>query len=210
MRLKRSLAIALGVLGYLVVGSFPAYGLPVEEQMEEVVSHLVGIMETIPKTTDSPRVRMTTCRVKMQGETSIFLYQEQALTYSLEHPYRQRFLNILSDRTETRIFSRSFKPLELEKWVGFCHRPIEERVIQRSDMGVGFCSVFIVLVEDTYVGKTPEEGCPTHYRGATRMTNTIILHADGMDTWDRGFNAEGDRIWGAEDEPYRFRWVERE
>ncbi|NEO03426.1 MAG: hypothetical protein F6K50_51450 [Moorea sp. SIO3I7] len=62
--------------------------------------------------------------------------------------------------------------------------------------------------QENYIGQTPEDGCPTNYRGAVSITNTIILHKEGMDTLDRGFDAAGNLVWGAKDLPYQFRWVE--
>nr|MBX2862941.1 hypothetical protein [Leptolyngbyaceae cyanobacterium MAG.088] len=41
-----------------------------------------------------------------------------------------------------------------------------------------------------------------------RLTNTIVLHQDGMDTWDRGFDSNGLQVWGAEAEPYQYRWID--
>jgi hypothetical protein len=29
-----------------------------------------------------------------------------------------------------------------------------------------------------------------------------------MDTWDRGFDEEGNQVWGAENQGYQFRWVQ--
>jgi hypothetical protein len=28
-----------------------------------------------------------------------------------------------------------------------------------------------------------------------------------MDTWDRGFDANGNQVWGADGESYQYRWV---
>jgi hypothetical protein len=30
-----------------------------------------------------------------------------------------------------------------------------------------------------------------------------------MDTQDRGFDAAGNLVWGAKEQPYQFRWVEK-
>ncbi|MBK4732583.1 hypothetical protein JJD41_22340 [Oxynema sp. CENA135] len=41
------------------------------------------------------------------------------------------------------------------------------------------------------MGETPATDCPTNYKGAVRITNSVVLNGDGMETWDRGFDAAG-------------------
>jgi len=60
--------------------------------------------------------------------------------------------------------------------------------------------------QQPYLGLTQPEGCPADVRGATRITNTILLHDQGMDTWDRGYDENGNFVWGAKTQPYKFRW----
>lgn len=59
--------------------------VPLERQVEEVVSHLVGAMDTSAQASanpDAPNVRITTCKVKVKDAASlncpqaVFLYQE--------------------------------------------------------------------------------------------------------------------------------------
>ena len=71
---------------------------PFEQNVTEVVNHLVGVMDTsqqAEENPDAPNVRMTTCMIQVSGVEnrvgSVYLYQEQALSNNLEQPYRQRF-----------------------------------------------------------------------------------------------------------------------
>jgi hypothetical protein len=61
-----------------------------------------------------------------------------------------------------------------------------------------------------YVGETQPGGCPANVRGAVKITNTIILNSAGMETWDRGFDANGKQVWGAQDESYQYRWLQKD
>jgi len=56
------------------------------------------------------------------------------------------------------------------------------------------------------MGETSAGGCPSDYKGAVRITNQV-LHEAGMNTWDRGFDATGNQVWGAKDKPYQF-WID--
>lgn len=190
--------------------------VPIKQQVDAVVSHLDGAMDTSAQANAKPNasnVRITTCKVKVQDAgvfnrpDAVFLYQEQALSQRLTSPYRQRFLRI-APVVGSLIESAVFKPPTPSAWVGLCAKPELERVVNSSDLGVSSCSVFLQRSGKNYIGETPPRGCPSDYKGAVRITNRIILHQAGMDTLDRGFNAAGNQIWGAKDKPYQFRWID--
>lgn len=182
-------------------------------EIDAIAAHLVGQMETVPHPERS-QVRMTTCVVSQTPfHYDTYLYQEQALVKTLEQPYRQRLLLLApvqdSLAEEVRqVESRAFRIEDQAMWVGLCDRPASEQAAVLEALGERVCSVLIEPVEHIYVGQTPPEGCPSNFRGAVSISNTVILHEFGMDTWDRGFDAEGNQVWGAkEDDPYQFRWV---
>lgn len=194
-----------------------AQSVPIEQQVEDVVSHLVGVMDTSAQAASNPgapNVRMTTCKVRVEtADTSlntgpsVFLYQEQALSRNLAKPYRQRFLRIAPSADGESVESRAFRPPTPEMLIGLCDRPKTKRVISSSNLGEVTCSVFLKPVGENYVGQTPPEGCPTNYRGAVKITNTITLHQTGMDTEDKGFDEAGNLVWGAKEQSYQFRWI---
>ena len=175
---------------------------------DEVVKRLSGVMVATVVREGKPtvKVEMTTCPVQVSPTTdSVFLYQEQGLVGRLDKPYRQRFLEIVSEQINDKdvVFSHSYKPENLEAWVNYCQQA-SETTIPRSTLGNLVCSVTLQPYLNLYVGRTPPEGCAANVRGAVKVTNRIFLTEDGMETWDRGYNAQGDRVWGAEDEAYRF------
>jgi hypothetical protein len=185
------------------------------QQVEEVVSRLIGVMDTSAQAQanpQAPNVRMTTCKIAVASpdrsrDRVVFLYQEQALSGNLSQPYRQRFLRI-SPSNNLQIESAGFKPKNLQRWVGFCQRSADKRVVQIEDLGTTECSVFLKREGENYVGETQPGGCPTNFKGAVRITNRVVLYQTGMDTFDRGFDAAGNLVWGAKEEPYQFRSIE--
>jgi hypothetical protein len=188
--------------------------LPLEQQVEVIATRLEGVMSTAAQSSANPKapnVRMTTCRVTLIAvnevlpSKTIVLYQEQALDKELAKPYRQRFLQLSASPTSQSVRSRSFKPASSTAWVNFCNKPTADRSVQPRDIGTAVCSVFLRRSGDDYVGNTPVDGCPANVRGAVKIKNHIVLHPDGMDTWDRGFDAAGKQVWGAKAESYQFR-----
>lgn len=153
-----------------------------------------------------PITVLTTCRVNVPQKTnSVVLYQEQGIVGNLEKPYRQRFLEIISDRQSNLVYSHAYKPSNLEDSSNFCNRSLENRTVFEESLGELVCTVTLKPFLNVYLGTTPPEGCPAKVRGAVKITNRIILHQEGMDTWDRGFDESGNQVWGAEDEAYQFR-----
>ncbi len=198
-------------LGLWLSGSSVSLAQPLpQHHVDTVAAHLTRAMDTTAQAVNNPNfvgVQMTTCPIEVtESDTSaIYLYQEQALTERIGTPYRQRFLQIKLSDDGTRVESRTFKPATPGDWTGFCQQ--RDRIVAAHELGPLVCIVGLRPSTLGYVGSTPSEGCPVNLRGAVRLTNTIVLHRDGMDTWDRGFNADGDQVWGAETEPYQYRWL---
>ena len=181
-------------------------------QVNEVATRLSGVMDTSAQAAANAKaanVRMTTCKITLKDASpeadTVYLYQEQALSEKLVSPYRQRFLQISPSTYSQTIRSRSFRPVDSKAWIGLCDQPETARVVKLSDLGKPVCNVFLKRSGDDYAGRTPIDGCPANVRGAVRITNQIMLHPSGMDTWDRGYGPDGKQVWGAKTESYQFR-----
>ncbi len=102
--------------------------IPIEQQVQEVVSHLDGAMDTSAQASANPKapnVRITSCKVKVEDAATLnrpqeFLYQEQALSRKLTQPYRQRFLRIAPSADKRSVESAVFKPPTPAAWTGLC------------------------------------------------------------------------------------------
>lgn len=188
---------------------------PIINHRDSVVKHLVGKMTASVKQAESEeiQVRMTTCLVNVTGnKNSIYLYQEQGFIGNLDQPYRQRFLEITATNVQQKqphqnlVFSHSYKPQYLEQWINFCQSDRATKKISPTAIGELVCTIRLKPLLSVYVGQTPSGGCPTTARGAATITNSIVLHEQGMETWDRGFDTEGKQLWGARQKPYQFFW----
>jgi hypothetical protein len=185
--------------------------IALNQQVMEVATLLEGVMDTSLQAKANPKranVQMTTCRVQLvnaKKQNSIFLYQEQAIVPDLNQPYRQRFLEILPHPLSQTVRSLAYKPTNPSALINFCDRPTAKRKVLLQEIGNPICSVFLKRSGSAYVGVTPTDGCPANVRGAVRITNRIVLQQTGMDTWDRGFDASGKQVWGAQRDSYQFR-----
>jgi CpeT protein len=74
------------------------------------------------------------------------------------------------------------------------------------------CEVFLLRdassgEEPSFMGGTIGRGCASDLRGASFATSEVVIDAKGLTSWDRGFNAAGEHVWGAEKGGYRFERV---
>lgn len=188
--------------------------VPLTQQVEEIATYLEGVMDTSAQASvnpAAPNVRMITCRIQVRNASAsdaMFLYQEQAMAGNLGKPYRQRFLQLTPSQYSQTVRSLAFRPPNPATLINFCDRPNRDRVVNASDLGAPVCTVFLKRSGDRYLGTTPADGCPANVRGAVRITNFIVLHATGMETWDRGYDATGQQVWGAKTESYQFQRIQ--
>ncbi|MBW4418427.1 MAG: chromophore lyase CpcT/CpeT [Myxacorys californica WJT36-NPBG1] len=191
-----------------------------EQQVREVSNRLIGVMSTAEQSAANPKianVQMTTCAVSVKGVSdpkSVYLYQEQAINAAQNSgaaqfgkPYRQRFLQLSPNAANGSVRSLSFRPAEATRWIGLCNRPESARVVQLQDVGKPTCAVFLKQSGDAYIGRTPINGCPSNVRGAVRVTNYIELERNRMNTYDRGYDANGKQVWGAKEGAYQFKKI---
>jgi len=67
------------------------------------------------------------------------------------------------------------------------------------------CAVFLRLDRFArFAGGTIGRGCGSDLRGARYATSLVTVGPDGIESWDQGFDAEGEQVWGAEKGPYVF------
>lgn len=150
-------------------------------------------------------VRLTVTPIWSDRADGRWLYVEQALGTALDQPYRQRVYRVLrgeGDRLESRVFLLPDPPA----LVGAGTDPSRfatlspETLVPRD----GCTVVLRPDGPDAFVGSTSGRDCPSELRGAAYATSEVRVTAEAMRSWDRGFDAEGKQVWGAEKGPYVF------
>lgn len=67
------------------------------------------------------------------------------------------------------------------------------------------CAVILKKIShDKYSGSTHEKSCLSSLRGAQYATSIVTIDKDKILSWDRGFNANDEHVWGAEKGAYVF------
>ncbi|MFZ9520531.1 MAG: chromophore lyase CpcT/CpeT [Silvanigrellaceae bacterium] len=135
-----------------------------------------------------------------------FLALRQSVSTS-DSPYRVRVLRIFAGENSDVVRVSSYGTMEGINLSDVCFKPENERMIGFAQLAEEKCTTESHYENGRFVGGTTGEGCPSSRAGAVRMTSEITLDGKGMTTWDRGWNAAGQVVWGPEKGPYRFERV---
>ncbi|KAH9770329.1 chromophore lyase CRL [Citrus sinensis] len=131
-------------------------------------------------------IRMLTCPAAEMVDGSKLLYLEQVSSYAIR---------------------------EVEEYKNFCDRPRDQRPLPEEvigDIGEHLTTIHLRRCDRgkrcLYEGSTPPGGFPNSWNGATYSTSELaVLKNNEIHTWDRGFDDDGNQVWGVKAGPYEFK-----
>lgn len=135
-----------------------------------------------------------------------WLYVEQAMATALDKPYRQRVYHVtaVGDGYQSAVFTMPGNALD---YAGAWNDPAKlaaltpESLTQRDG-----CEIVLHWdeSESAFRGGTQAASCPSDLRGAKYATSEVSVRANEIVSWDRGFDAQGNQVWGATMGGYQF------
>jgi len=134
-----------------------------------------------------------------------WLYVEQAVAEKQDAPYRQRVYRVHRDEhgLVSDVYELPGDPLELAgawKNPGAFAALTPELLSPRTG-----CSIRLTRRDDgAYIGATEHGACPSELNGASFATSEVVITPTLLASWDRGFDASGKQVWGAEKGAYEF------
>lgn len=134
-----------------------------------------------------------------------WLYVEQAVTAMKKQPYRQRVYR-LTENAKGVFESKVYEIEKPEDYIHLWENPEKlSQLSQKNLIDREGCSVFLKASKDgTYTGSTLADACKSTLRGASYASSTVMVSQDKIVSWDQGFNAKGEQVWGAEKGGYVF------
>lgn len=135
-----------------------------------------------------------------------WLYVEQAMSARPNKPYRQRMYQLVAkgNTLESHVYELPDPESVVGGWKG--GTALDEwtpaDLIPRKG-----CAVYLTWNEQekAFVGSTLPNACSSDLRGAKYAESKVTISQDHISSWDRGFDNEGQQVWGAEKGPYIFR-----
>lgn len=139
-------------------------------------------------------------------ERGNFLYVEQAVSSMQDRPYRQRIYEVKA-LEDGSFASYVYKIPHDSLWIGKWQTPTDfnSLMIEELDKLEGCEVVLQQLGEQHFAGQTGEKSCESVFRGAAYATSEVSVTPGQIASWDRGFDAEGNHVWGAEKGGYIFK-----
>lgn len=154
-------------------------------------------------------IRLEMVPIWKERSDAHWLYVEQATAATPDSPYRQRVYRV-SQVDDSTFESAVYTIEEPLRFAGDWKKeiPLEHLTPDSLSLREG-CTIVLRKVDDKFVGSTVGTGCESTLRGAAYATSEVVIASDHMRSWDRGFDADGNQVWGAETGGYVFRKIEK-
>jgi hypothetical protein len=151
-------------------------------------------------------VRLHVVRIWVDRTDGPWLYVEQSMATAQEKPYRQRIYRLAAlpdGGAESIIHELPGDPLA---WAGAWKDVARFNALDPALLAVRpGCSVVLRYAgPGRMTGSTQGDGCASALRGAAYATSEVTLTTGELDSWDRGFDATGNQVWGSTKGAYRF------
>lgn len=185
----------------------PAAEEEVLDAAAELEAQLVGTYDSSAQAKEDREfydILLTMCPVELPELGERVLYVEQALHETPDEPYRQRFYALEAGDSENVAVSRIFEAERSRSLIGTCADPAALDVDADKITELAGCEVVLTWDGEAWTGGTIEDRCLNDYQGATYATSEIHLDDDALVSWDRGWTAEDEHIWGATSGGYIF------
>ena len=140
-----------------------------------------------------------------QDRPGHWLYVEQAVSQYKHQPYRQRIYH-LQETEDGGFVSDVYEIKEAERFVGKWRDPsffdgFSNAILKERDG----CGVYLKAKLNGYAGSTGDSTCKSNLRGATYARSQVTINPGVLESWDQGFDDEGNQVWGAVKGPYIFK-----
>ncbi len=136
-----------------------------------------------------------------------WLYVEQALETTLEKPYRQRIYRLSSGNNNTYLSEVYTLPGDPLNYAGFWQKTANFDPISPDSLNIREgCAIMLTFNNDgSFSGSTDGTSCSSQLRGATYATSEVSITDSVLISWDRGWDSDGNQVWGATEGGYVFR-----
>ena len=152
-------------------------------------------------------IRLEMVRIWEKRNDAIWLYVEQAASWSLDKPYRQRVYRITKTENgsiESAVFAMN-DPLRFAgDWKK--EQPLNELTPDSLLERLG-CAIILEFKDEVFVGSTIDKNCSSDLRGAAYATSQVRIEKNFLTSWDRGFDSNDVQVWGAVTGPYIFQKI---
>lgn len=149
-------------------------------------------------------VRLHMCRIWETRTDGVWIYVEQAMATTPDAPYRQRVYRL--HRNEDRVLESAVYALpNPSAVVGACVDTAKLGTLTPEQLKLrDGCQVYLRESNGHFEGATEGMACGSELKGAAFASTEVKIYANAIISWDRGFSASGEQVWGATKGGYIF------
>lgn len=183
-------------------------GAAIDRDVLRAERYLTGVFSSRQQAEDEPddflHIRLVCLPIWEERGDGPWLYVEQAAGSRLDAPYRQRVYHLRrsDDLVISDVYTLPDEGAAVACWLE--DEPLGD--VSPDDLVLrDGCSIELVAVgASEFQGSTVGDSCPSALFGATYATSHVSMREGLLESWDRGYDADGNQVWGAEAGPYRF------
>jgi hypothetical protein len=180
-----------------------------EAPVDQLHRYLTGRFDSADQSMSEPEyfaVQLEACPVVAPELGERVLYIEQAVMTSLDAPYRQRLYVVQPGADpSTQAVSVVYELADPAAFVGACSEATPRDVTAAEAIERAGCEVLVdVDGSGGFVGGTQGTDCESSLQGASYATSEVTITQDLIASWDRGYDASGNQVWGAVSGAYHF------
>lgn len=180
-----------------------------QRDIEALVEYMAGSFsskEQAEKDSSYFNIELEMVQIWRDRTDGPWIYIEQAVADTKEKPYRQRVYQI-RQRSDGKIESIVYSIPDPLRFTGDYKKEFPLlRITPDSLLLKEGCEVVLYRADDGYFeGGTIDKNCSSDLRGANYATSEVMIDKDKMITWDRGFDENGNQVWGATKGGYIFK-----
>ncbi|MEW6411300.1 MAG: chromophore lyase CpcT/CpeT [Candidatus Zixiibacteriota bacterium] len=195
----------------LLAGSIPQAQESEDFRLEQLVEWMTGSFSSREQSLADSNfydIRLHMVPIWPDREDGAWLYVEQAAATNLDEPYRQRIYHLVL-RYDGTFVSEVYTFEEPLRFAGAWKEPFRLNVLSPDSLTErAGCSIYLQLENETaFVGSTRDTDCESDLRGASYATSEVKITESALYSWDRGFDAEGNQVWGARTGGYIFKKI---
>lgn len=194
------------ILFFLLNLSFVSYS---QKDVDVLVDYMTGSFsseEQAEKDSNYFNIELEMVQLWKDRTDGPWLYIEQAVAESKDKPYRQRVYQ-LRKRNDGKIESLVYTILDPLRFAGDYKKefPLLRLTLDSLILKEG-CEVVLYQADSGYFeGSTIDKNCSSDLKGASYATSEVMIDKDKMISWDRGFDENGNQVWGATEGGYIFK-----
>ena len=177
-----------------------------EADLDRLFSMMQGTFNSAEQAiSDSTYLNISLIQAPIWADRGHYLYVEQARFESRESPYRQRIYHVFHRGDGTFVSAIYLLPDD-EAWTGKWEMPEAFDALDKDELTLlEGCEVVLRRQgRNRFTGKTGEGTCSSVQRGAVYTTSQTVITPGKMVSWDRGYDADGNVVWGARQGGYVF------